>query len=180
MKRIRVLCVHNQKPHYCKQCKATGDGGNSLCDHYRRKDACKECKGSSRCDHGRLRSQCLECHGGSICRHNRQRARCSVCKPAGAYKTYQRNAKKLGRQFLLTLEDFLFLVASECEYCGRKPEQAGGMGVDRVDNSLGYLFSNCVSCCEPCNDLKRVMGIKEFLTQVELIAEHQRRKRNHV
>jgi len=35
-------------------------------------------------------------------------------------------------------------------------------GIDRVDNSLGYVKENCKSCCFRCNKIKRDMSLEEF------------------
>ena len=39
----------------------------TLCEHQRRKNTCKECGGASICPHQRQRSSCKECGGSSIC-----------------------------------------------------------------------------------------------------------------
>ena len=35
-------------------------------------------------------------------------------------------------------------------------------GVDRVDNSLGYIKENCVACCKICNNAKSTLSISEW------------------
>lgn len=54
------------------------------------------------------------------------------------------------------------LVTSSCFYCGRPPEICGSrgaenskrMGLDRVNNDVGYVSNNVVPCCFQCNRVK--------------------------
>jgi hypothetical protein len=46
-------------------------------------------------------------------------------------------------------------------------------GIDRRDNSVGYLISNCAPCCKNCNLAKRDMSEAEFLRWVARIATKQ-------
>lgn len=39
-------------------------------------------------------------------------------------------------------------------------------GLDREDNTLGYLYSNLVPCCKVCNRAKSTMTRAEFLTWI--------------
>lgn len=78
--------------------------------------------------------------------------------------TYKQNAKKRGLDFNLSTTDFRVIVTSDCFYCGKKPEKFYGtsnfngkfnyIGIDRVDNSRGYVYGNSVPCCESCNHRK--------------------------
>ncbi|KAJ3162626.1 hypothetical protein HK101_000724 [Irineochytrium annulatum] len=42
--RVRQRCKHNRKPYYCVDCKDLGLGGQGICEHRVRRDACKVCK----------------------------------------------------------------------------------------------------------------------------------------
>lgn len=35
-------------------------------------------------------------------------------------------------------------------------------GVDRINNSIGYVIENCVPCCRQCNRSKDILNQKEF------------------
>lgn len=50
----------------------------------------------------------------------------------------------------LTREQYEDLVSKPCHYCGFKIETVIG-GLDRLDNSKGYIFGNVVPCCFECN-----------------------------
>ena len=68
-------CEHNKRQEICKLCK-----GSQICEHNNRKNICRQCNGSQICPHNRIRSQCRECKGGAICHHNIRRSQCNECK----------------------------------------------------------------------------------------------------
>lgn len=91
------------------------------------------------------------------------------------YRVYQRNmAEKRGLAFKLSYQAFSNIVSRDCYYCGAKPRpynigsysDVKANGVDRVNNNLGYVESNCVPCCTECNreknDLTRERVYKFF------------------
>lgn len=93
------------------------------------------------------------------------------------YKTS--NAKKRNLEWELSNKDFYKLTSRNCFYCGAAPSSVkyckgynGSYiynGIDRVDNSKGYSRDNCVSCCFKCNNAKRNMTLKEFLTYINTL-----------
>jgi hypothetical protein len=95
---------------------------------------------------------------------------------------YHMNAKNRGIDFLLSREEFRFLTQEKCFYCGIGPEQKAGTetsngyyiynGIDRVDNKIGYISENVVSCCKKCNFRKSDMTTEEFLSWVKLVYKH--------
>lgn len=74
-------------------------------------------------------------------------------------------AKKRGLEFNLSLEDFVNEISKPCVYCnnllGEKSETASGL--DRKDNTKGYVIDNVCSCCWVCNSIKG-----EFLSFEEM------------
>ena len=44
------------------------------------------------------------------------------------------------------------------------------IGIDRVDNSVGYLPSNCISCCSWCNRAKNNGTLANFVDKCKKIA----------
>lgn len=85
--------------------------------------------------------------------------------------------EKRGYEFELTKEEFFNLTKQNCYYCGKEPTQIKKSkvsqyvynGIDRVDNSKGYLKDNVVACCGKCNADKSgvtkeiVLKVYEFL-----------------
>lgn len=94
------------------------------------------------------------------------------------YMTYVSNDLKLGREFSLTLEEFIEITSKDCHYCGEPPSayvrtrtKRGLMnGIDRVDSSKGHTKDNIVPCCAMCNFMKGTFGYEEFLTKIRKIA----------
>jgi len=92
------------------------------------------------------------------------------------YRIYKYNAVARGHRFDLTLDEFKTLVESPCYLCGtlastnpkiyyrggRVRESIQVNGVDRLDNSFGYVAGNCKPCCRKCNHAKRDMSLEDF------------------
>lgn len=68
----------------------------------------------------------------------------------GRYNTAKAQAKRKGVEFNLNEDEFNVLVASNCEYCVL-PITTANIGLDRLNNDLGYIISNVVPCCAECN-----------------------------
>lgn len=85
----------------------------------------------------------------------------------GRYVDYKKSAKIKKRVFNITLTEFEKLVNNKCYYCGEN-----GYGVDRVDNNLGYIFSNVVSCCTMCNRMKMAHTQNDFINQCKKIVNN--------
>lgn len=81
------------------------------------------------------------------------------------YKMYISSAKRRNHNFTLTFEEFKILFESDCKYCGKE----NANGVDRVNNQIGYIFNNCVSCCDMCNKMKWRHNDKIFLEHIRKI-----------
>lgn len=81
------------------------------------------------------------------------------------YKAYIFSAKRRNHDFTLTFEEFKVLFESSCKYCGKE----NANGVDRVNNQIGYLLNNCVSCCDMCNKMKWKHSEKDFLKHIKKI-----------
>ncbi len=45
-------------------------------------------------------------------------------------------------------------------------------GIDRIDSSLGYIVSNCVSCCKRCNYMKNSLSLEAFIAHVNKINQY--------
>lgn len=65
------------------------------------------------------------------------------------YAMYKYRARLKGRPFFIEYPTFLDLVSKPCHYCG-----GVSTGLDRVDNSEGYVISNVCPCCVTCNMMK--------------------------
>ncbi len=84
--------------------------------------------------------------------------------------SYRQGAVYRGLVCELTSEQFIALFNQPCDYCG---DQDALNGVDRIDNSQGYIPGNVVPCCSVCNTMKKKMTKDEFLLGVNKITLHQ-------
>lgn len=105
----------------------------------------------------------------------------------GRYNAYADKARRRLLTFDLSLDEFVMLAKQDCLYCGTAPalkirrERVRGVsplmnGIDRVDNSVGYVLDNCVPCCTWCNEMKRHRPQSDFLEHVRRIAQHSNDK----
>lgn len=155
------ICVHNRQRSSCKDC----DGG-SICEHKRQRSTCKECGGNQICEHKRKRSQCKDCGGGSICEHNRQRNKCKDCKDPIkiTIKNWIHHSKESDKKHnkfdIVNYIDKCFcnnLVEEypNCFYCKVELQyikyQDDLSTIERIDNTIGHIKSNCVLACRKCN-----------------------------
>jgi len=101
---------------------------------------------------------------------------------------YKKNAKKTGRAFSLTEDEFRKLTGSICHYCGRTPSQLGcyrtkssthtstqpylANGIDRIINTEGYTSRNSIPCCKLCNWMKSNLSYEDFISHLRRILAH--------
>lgn len=97
------------------------------------------------------------------------------------YTHYKNNAIRRHKMFLLDETLFYTLITSPCYYCGIHPKQTGKRhrgflhnGVDRVDNTKGYIEGNVVSCCKVCNRAKDIMTQEQFYLWIQSVSQHVR------
>ena len=99
------------------------------------------------------------------------------------FTQYQRNAQRRGLAWEVTDEDFDKLTSSDCHYCGYPPSRIyrGGKyeggefvysGLDRLDNTAGYVAGNVVSCCTDCNRAKSDMSYDDFMAWIARLTEY--------
>lgn len=101
-------------------------------------------------------------------------------------RAYRHRAEQRGLTFELSAEHFFELTQQPCSYCGTElsnthtEHTSYGIfrynGIDRVDNSVGYVTGNVVPCCNICNLLKRDLSVGQFLAQIEKIRAFQEKK----
>jgi len=93
-------------------------------------------------------------------------------KPIDYIASERRKAGRRGHEWTITEEEAIGLTQLPCSYCGEAPHEGLG-GIDRVDNTRGYVAGNCAPCCGWCNALKGRLTKDEFLRQVERVHAHQ-------
>lgn len=99
-----------------------------------------------------------------------------------SYKYASTRHNRIKREFSLTIEQFEKLIYSNCYYCDKEPSNTKKLGrnkfikreikyngIDRIDNNIGYLSNNVVTCCWICNQSKADFNQKEFLNWIKMI-----------
>lgn len=159
------ICVHNIQRNRCVKC-----DGKSICEHKRLRYRCKECNGISICIHNREQYNCIDCSGKGICEHKKKRCNCKICGDALdiTIKNIIRNSRKVDKMKGIYDSNMsidycfvagLFKEYSKCYYCYVKMQtiefKSDMATIERIDNSLGHIKTNCVLACHKCNISKR-------------------------
>jgi hypothetical protein len=103
----------------------------------------------------------------------------------GAYKN---GATRRGYEWGLNNDQFHNLTQQNCHYCGIPPSNIYKYsykdytyyynGIDRINNNIGYIPSNCVACCSVCNVAKHAMSYQDFVTWIHRAASHLTKNKN--
>lgn len=146
---------------YCKKYKLL-----NKCVHNRQKSRCKDCGGSQICIHNRRKSTCKDCGGASICIHNRIKSTCKLCSDAekitikNMINRSKESDKNKDRYDADNFIDHCFIEqlmyeSMECYHCQVEMQiteyRDDLCTIERLDNSIGHIKSNCVLACRKCN-----------------------------
>ena len=98
------------------------------------------------------------------------------------YRQYISSAKHRNISWDMLEGDVHKLMQQNCFYCGAEPNNVVGTalyngtfkynGLDRVDNSRGYILDNVVPCCETCNKAKLDLPIEDFIAWLFRASEY--------
>lgn len=107
------------------------------------------------------------------------------------YAHLKKRNKKMGFLDVISFELFSKLSKSPCRYCGleyskeiedrlnesKKQKRLSNHilkcnGIDRVDNSKGYIDNNSVPCCKFCNFAKHTMTENDFFSWIKRVYEY--------
>ena len=128
---------------------------------------CNVCNMMKRClDPATFVERCRQismCHGGvgTICDY-------WVDVKGYQYSNYKYIMKN--KDFQLTKDEYDNIRYQDCTYCGRSCTDTHTNGIDRIDNNVGYVVTNCTSSCGDCNISKRTLQIDTFVSQSKKIA----------
>jgi len=92
--------------------------------------------------------------------------------PTTKFSVYRAGAIRRGLSFKINMEQFMELWKKPCAYCGAEIKT---IGIDRVDNSIGYTKSNIVSCCYACNWSKHNGSEEEYIARCRMVVQMQTR-----
>ena len=97
------------------------------------------------------------------------------------YRSYKNGAKRRSLEFAISKRYIKHLTKQNCYYCNSKPSMIKSKfdlngdyiynGIDRVDNSKGYIEDNVVSCCKICNEWKRARNKSDFINHCIKVAQ---------
>src|ERR1700678_4464715 len=126
---------------------------------------------------GKGNGACAECSHKLGCVKREKDPYLTIIKTI--FTDYKLGAKRRKLSFSLSLQEFIAFIKQECYYCGDlatnkwKHRVRGHIliynGIDRINNSKGYVANNCVSCCKICNIMKMTLGQEEFYAHIEKI-----------
>ena len=101
---------------------------------------------------------------------NRKRKRKYEHNAVGKWNTTRRSAQKRGIEFTLTIDQVADILQRPCVYGSWIHSLETHVGIDRKDNSVGYLYENCVPCCGRHNVIKG--GWFTYNQMLEIVALH--------
>lgn len=106
----------------------------------------------------------------------------------GLYLKYKTKSLDRGYEFNITFEEFDNMLQKNCYYCGEEPESHYSdlhilrektpfkrNGIDRIDNTKGYIINNCVPCCTMCNYAKLHFSIEDFSKWLKRLYKYQKK-----
>lgn len=98
-------------------------------------------------------------------------------------RSYKNHAKDRNLCFDLSDTFFISLIFNNCYYCGpnniKKTKNGISLpcnGIDRINNQVGYIVENVVTCCSNCNRIKYDLNIDDFYKHVENIYKNLKRE----
>ena len=160
------ICEHGIIRSGCKPC-----GGSQISKHGIYKSSCRDCNGSRICDHSRHRFYCKICNAENFCKHGRWSKQCRECSdnPLEIVARDIVRSTKYGDKLKDKFDeanhidlDFVIEILTEqtnCHYCDAELQyvnfESDMATIERLDNKLGHIKSNCVIACRTCN-LSRV------------------------
>lgn len=163
----KYKCPHGKQKSMCVECDGVG-----ICKHGKERYRCVHCDGVSICEHGKQRYRCVHCVGESICEHGKRKIQCKECSDAITitiknmiYNSKQKDIKHnrydadhfIDKCFLESLiEEYPCCYYDDCKVELQYIEYQDDLAtIERLDNSIGHIKSNCVICCLKCNNMRK-------------------------
>jgi len=158
----------------CDEClqKRRARVANNKCEHDRQQYECVDCDGGGVCEHRLRRDRCRDCNGSSFCVHNIRKHECKRCSDPlkitikNMIRGSKQTDKKYNRYDPVNLVDYCFLenlledyshcCYTDCNVALQIVEYQDDLAtIERLDNDIGHIKSNCVICCMKCNHMKK-------------------------
>lgn len=89
--------------------------------------------------------------------------------------------KRRGRGGLrISYEECQKLWNMGCTYCTKDVLLEKGCSLDRINNNLGYMLDNVVTCCGNCNTIKSdILTVDEMKIAMNAVLEHRKMLGGH-
>jgi hypothetical protein len=86
-----------------------------------------------------------------------------------SYNRYRDRAIKKNLEFKISRAEFDKITGKMCYLCGKINNSTHKNGIDRFDNSNGYVLENTRSCCGECNFIKKDYIFQDIIDKFILI-----------
>lgn len=96
------------------------------------------------------------------------------------YNRYRNRAGDRNKEFDISKDFYEKLKKDTCYLCGKKTQFGHVNGIDRINDKIGYVESNCASCCGNCNYLKRNYKLFDFIFKCCQIFNTHKNKLNKI
>ncbi len=108
--------------------------------------------------------------------NNRATKKLKSGTPGNRFANGKSRAKERGLSWTLTKQTYFAMIQQPCFYCaGYFPPSKTGSGLDRLNNTLGYLPNNVVSCCGTCNKVRMdTFSPEETRVMVDAVITHRK------
>lgn len=137
----------------CKKCNETKDDYEFYVNNY----WCKECsKKEARLYYYKNKNRYMD------------RAKTYSKTINGKFSKYKIKAKERNIVFNLTFDEFKTFWNKPCFYCCVKIDT---IGLDRINNNIGYFYNNIVPCCIICNKLKNNLSLEDWTSYINQLKQ---------
>lgn len=122
----------------------------------------------------RLRNTCIVCWASQrLLPENIKHRQKYLHSTWARFLVGRKTAKSIDREWTLTFKEYEPLAIMPCNYCKQiVPNTA--VGLDRIDNSAGYILGNVLPCCGECNRLRsNVYTVDETEIMVQTIIKYR-------
>ena len=99
---------------------------------------------------------------------------CFASHKSSSYSLYKWRAIKKQIDFLITPSDYDNIINKDCYLCGKQNDNSHKNGIDRIDNSKGYVLDNVKCCCGECNYIKKDYELDDIINKFILIYENHK------
>ena len=100
------------------------------------------------------------------------------------FEQYRFDAKSRDLLFEVSFEHFIKYLKEPCYYCGdketctytdprHKERKFKYNGIDRMDNTKGYIYDNLLPCCGLCNWMKKGLTVEVFVLHLYKILHNR-------